>query len=269
MRGNDTKQTEKVMKKVCQLALISFLLVLTGCATSRDLLYFQDIDEVSLGQLAKHYELVIKRDDELKIIVSGPDKSVTDPYNMTLADITSGFTTHNEPETPMMSFVVDTNGDINFPVLGRIHVEGMTRLQLIDYLTEEIGKDVKNPIVYVSFKNYKITVLGEVNSPGTYTYKTERINVLQALGLAGDLTVAAKRDRILLLREVDGVMQHYALDLRESSLLDSPYFYLQQNDIIYVPPSSTRLMTKNNGPSVWGAVLSSISTVIAIISLLK
>ena len=257
------------MKLVYRLVLACIILALTGCATSRDLVYFQDIDEVTLGELTRHYELVIKRDDELKIIVSGPDKSVTDPYNMTLGDITAGFTTHNEPETPMMSFVVDTNGDINFPVLGRIHVEGMTRLELIDYLQAEIGKDVKNPIVYVSFKNYKITVLGEVNSPGTYTYKTERVNVLQALGMAGDLTVAAKRDHILLLREVDGVMQHDQLDLRESSLLDSPYFYLQQNDILYVPPSSARLMTKNNGPSVWGAVLSSISTIIAIISLIK
>ncbi len=254
---------------VSRLILFACCLTLAGCATSRDLLYFQDIDEVTLGELTRHYELVIKRDDELKIIVSGPDKSVTDPYNMTLADITSGFTTHNEPETPMMSFLVDTNGDINFPVLGRIHVEGMTRLQLIDYLTEEIGKDVKNPIVYVNFKNYKITVLGEVNAPGTYTYKTERVNVLQALGMAGDLTVAAKRDGVLLLREVDGVMQHYRFDLRESSLLDSPYFYLQQNDVLYVPPSSSRLMTKNSATNIWGAVLSSISTVIAVISLIK
>ena len=169
----------------------------------------------------------------------------------------------------MMSFLVDTNGDINFPVLGRIHVEGMTRLQLIDYLTEEIGKDVKNPIVYVNFKNYKITVLGEVNSPGTYTYSTERVNVLQALGMAGDLTVAAKRDGILLLREVDGVTQHYTLDLRESALLDSPYFYLQQNDVLYIPPSSTRLMTKNNAMSIWSMVLSSITTIIAVCSFMR
>ncbi len=254
---------------VSRLILFACCLTLAGCATSRDLLYFQDIDEVTLGELTKRYEAVIKRDDELKIIISGPDKTVTDPYNLTLGDITSGFTTNNEPETPMMSFLVDTNGDINFPVLGRIHVEGMTRLQLIDYLTQEIGKDVKNPIVYVTFKNYKITVLGEVNSPGTFTYKTERVNVLQALGMAGDLTVAAKRDGVLLLREVDGVMQHYCFDLRESSLLDSPYFYLQQNDVLYVPPSSTRLMTKNNVTGIWTAVLSSISTIIAIISLVR
>ena len=254
---------------VSRLILFACCLTLAGCATSRDLLYFQDIDEVTLGELTKRYEAVIKRDDELKIIISGPDKTVTDPYNLTLGDITSGFTTNNEPETPMMSFLVDTNGDINFPVLGRIHVEGMTRLQLIDYLTQEIGKDVKNPIVYVTFKNYKITVLGEVNSPGTFTYKTERVNVLQALGMAGDLTVAAKRDGVLLLREVDGVMQHYRFDLRESSLLDSPYFYLQQNDILYIPPSSSLLMTKNSATNIWGAVLSSISTVIAVISLIK
>ena len=256
------------MRLFAELLLSAGILALAGCATPKEILYFQDIDEVTLEQLAVKYEAVIKKDDELKIIVSGPDKSVTDPYNLTLGDISSGFTTINKPETPMMSYLVDSDGNINFPILGRIHVEGMTRIELIDYLTKEIGKDVKDPIVYVTFKNYKITVLGEVRSPGTYTYDSERINVLQALGMAGDLTVTAQRDGIILLREVDGVQQHVKIDLRNSSILDSPYFYLQQNDVLYVPPSTTRMMAATASTGIWTVLYSTLTTIIAVLGLI-
>lgn len=256
------------MRLLLRMALIAISLSFVGCATSKDILYFQDIDAVQPVLLAAKYEAVIKKDDELKIIISGPDKAVTDPYNMTLADVSVGFTTNNAPETPMMSYLVDADGNINFPILGRIHVEGLTRIQLIDYLTREIGKDVKDPIVYVSFKNYKITVLGEVRSPGTYTYNSEKITVLQAIGYAGDLTVTAMRDGIILLREEDGVLRHIKIDLRDSSILDSPYYYLQQNDVLYVPPSSTRLVAANSATGLWSTILSSVSTVIAVIGLI-
>ena len=128
----------------------------------------------------------------------------------------------SNPETATLSYLVDSNGDIDFPILGKIHVEGMTRNDLVNYLTEEIGKDVKDPIVYVSFRNYKITILGEVRSPGTYTIDSEKINILQALGRAGDLNLTAQRQDILLLREVDGVLTHHRIDLRDSSGEISP-----------------------------------------------
>ena len=164
---------------------------------------------------------------------------------------------------------MDRNGDIDFPILGKIHVEGMTRNELVDYLTEQIGKDVKDPIVYVSFRNYKITILGEVKSPGTYTIDSEKINVLQALGLAGDLNLTAQRENILLLREVDGVLTHQRIDLRDKALLESPYFYLQQNDVLYVLPSTTRVATATTATAIWSVVLSSITTMIAIIGFLS
>ena len=253
--------------KFCVLA-ICFMLI--GCATSKDVLYFQDIDDVTLEQITTKYEAVIKKDDELKIIITSADKSVTDPYNFTVGDVSSGFTTLATPETPIMSCVVDADGNITFPIFGKIHVEGMTRLELIDYLTERIAKDVKDPTVYVSFKNYKFTVLGDVARPGTYTYGTEKLSVLQALGYAGDLNVTASRENILLIREVDGVETYTKIDLRNSSILDSPYFYLQQNDILYVSPSTTRLMMANSSTGIWsaiGAIASAVSVTIAIIAL--
>lgn len=255
--------------KIALLAAVTAVLVFDSCTSYKDIVYFQDIDDVQLEQLNSEYEAVIKKDDRLTILVSGPDKIVTAPYNLTLGEMSAnGVSSSSNPETATLSYLVDVNGDIEFPILGRIHVEGMTRSQLVDYLTAEIGKDVQNPIVYVSFKNFKITVLGEVRSPGTFTFDSEKINILQALGKAGDLNLTAERDGILLLREVNGVQTHNRIDLRDSHLLDSPYFYLQQNDVIVVPPSPTRVKTATTATGIWSVILSSITTSIAVISLI-
>lgn len=263
-----TKTKYYVMKLRIALMAAIAALVSGSCTSYKDIVYFQDIDNANLNPLNSEYEAVIKKDDRLTIVVSGPDKIVTAPYNLTLSELsgTSGYSSN--PEQATLSYLVDVNGNIEFPILGKIHVEGMTRSQLTDYLTAEIGKDVQNPIVHVSFKNYKITVLGEVRNPGTFTFDSEKINILQALGQAGDLSLTAERDGILLLREVDGVQTHNRIDLRDSHLLDSPYFYLQQNDVIVVPPSPTRVKTATTATGIWSIILSSITTSIAVISLI-
>lgn len=240
-----------------------------SCASYKDIVYFQNIDDVELKPMSSEFEAVIKKDDRLTIVVSGPDKTVTAPYNLTLSELSTGSGGYsNNPEQSTLSYLVDVNGNIDFPILGKIHVEGMTRSQLVDYLTAEIGKDVQNPVVYVSFKNYKITVLGEVKTPGTYTIDSEKINILQALGRAGDLSLNAERDGILLIREVNGEQKHYKIDLKDAHLLDSPYFYLQQNDIIVVPPSPTRVASATTATGIWSVLLSSVTTALAVVSMI-
>ena len=257
------------LKRTVSIVLVLAMCV-AGCTSSKKIIYFQNIDDAVLNPVGTDYEAVIKKDDRLTIVVSGPDKSVCAPYNLTLNEAGStGAVLNSNPETVTLSYLVDRNGDIDFPILGKIHVEGMTRNELVDYLTEQIGKDVKDPIVYVSFRNYKITILGEVKSPGTYTIDSKKINVLQALGMAGDLNLTAQRENILLLREVDGVLTHQRIDLRDKSLLESPYFYLQQNDVLYVLPSTTRVATATTATAIWGMVLSSITTIIAIVGFLS
>ncbi|MBR4793384.1 MAG: polysaccharide biosynthesis/export family protein [Bacteroidaceae bacterium] len=257
--------------KFLRFFLLSCLIFgLTACTSSKKILYFQNLDDAELKPLTTEYEAVIKKDDRLTIVVSGPDKLVCAPYNLTLNEMSAtGGGTGSNPETATLSYLVDRNGDIEFPILGKIHVEGMTRNDLVNYLTEEIGKDVKDPIVYVAFRNYKITILGEVRSPGTYTIDSEKINILQALGRAGDLNLTAQRQDILLLREVDGVLTHHRIDLRDKDILESPYFYLQQNDVIYVAPSATRVATATTATGIWSVILSSITTMIAIIGFLS
>ncbi|NLZ51550.1 MAG: hypothetical protein GX899_07615 [Rikenellaceae bacterium] len=249
--------------------LATLALLLSGCASYKDIVYFQDIDERTLKPLLNEYEATIKKDDRLAIVVSGSDKTVTAPYNLTLTELTtSAGSSAYGPENATLSYLVDSDGNIEFPILGKIHVEGMTRNELVQYLTREIGKDVKDPIVYVNFKNFKFTVLGEVRAPGTYTIDSEKISVLQALGRAGDLNLTAMREGILLIREVDGVQKHYKIDLKSSDLLESPYFYLQQNDVIYVPPSPTRVAQGTAATGLWSSMLSTISSAISIITLI-
>lgn len=243
---------------------------LTNCTTSKKIIYFQNLDDAELKPLNTAYEAVIKKDDRLTIVVSGPDKMVCAPYNLTLNEMnsTGSLSSNGNPENVTLGYLVDSEGNIDFPILGKIHVEGMTRNELVNYLTQEIGKDIKEPIVYVSFRNYKITILGEVKNPGTYTIESEKINILQALGYAGDLNLTAQRENILLLREVDGVLTHHRIDLKDKEILQSPYFYLQQNDVIYVLPSATRVATATTAVSIWSVVLSSITTIIALIGIM-
>lgn len=255
------------MKRLFILSAVFALFCASSCSSYKDIIYFQDIDDVDLKPLTSEFEAVIKKDDRLTIVVSGPDKSVTAPYNLTLSELSNGISSSTDPERSTLSYLVDAEGNINFPTLGIIHVEGMTRNQLVDYLTAEIGKDVKDPIVYVSFRNYKITVLGEVRAPGTYTMDSEKINILQALGKAGDLNLTAQREGIILIREENGEQKHYKIDLKDSHLLDSPYFYLQQNDVLYIPPSPTRVATATTATGIWSVVLSSVTTTIALLSL--
>ena len=237
-------------------------------ASYKDIVYFQDIDSRTLKPLLNEYEAIIKKDDRLAIVVSGSDKTVTAPYNLTLTELTNSVGSSYGPENATLSYLVDPDGNIEFPILGKIHVEGMTRNALVQYLTKEIGKDVKDPIVYVNFKNFKFTVLGEVKAPGTYTIDSEKINVLQALGRAGDLNLTAMREGILLIREIDGVQKHVKIDLKNSDLLESPYFYLQQNDVLYVPPSPTRVAQATAATGLWSSMLSTISSIISVVTLI-
>ena len=237
-----------------------------SCTTSKQILYFQDIDTAEIERIVTNYEPVIKRDDILKIVVSGPDKMVVQPYNLTLGEITT-YSGSSSPQNSTLEYHVDKDGYIDFPVIGKIKVLGKTRQDLVDYLTEELSREVKDPVVYVSFANFKVTVLGEVKNPGTYNVTSERITILQALGMAGDLNLTARRDGIILIRDENGLNTHIKIDLKKSDILSSPYFYLQQNDVIYVPASPTRVTTANTS-QLWGTILSGVTTFMSVVSVI-
>lgn len=247
--------------------LICVPLMIAGCTSPKEIIYFQDINDVTLQQLTTEYEAKIKKDDMLSIIVSGPDKQVVQPYNLTLSE-NANYGGSADPEKSTLPYLVNPQGEIDFPIFGKIYVEGMTRSELVAYLTERISKDVKDPVVYISFKNYKITVLGEVRNPGTYTMDSERISILQALGKAGDLLISAERDNIILIREVKGAQTYHRINLKSAQTLNSDCFYMQQNDVLYIPPSASRVATGTTATSIWSIVLSTVTSIVAVISLI-
>ncbi|MDR2084394.1 MAG: polysaccharide biosynthesis/export family protein [Bacteroidales bacterium] len=255
------------MKKISNLLFLLIIISATSCTTSKQIIYFQNIEELEQQKIDAEYITKIKKDDLLTIVVSGPDKEVVMPFNLTLTDNAS-YGSSVDPSKTVLPYLVDSDGYIDFPVLGRIYIEGMTRMELTNYLKEEISNFVKDPVVMVTFSNYKITVLGEVRSPGTYTMPSERTTILQALGMAGDLTITAKREGILLIREIDGVQTHITIDLRSAEIMNSPYFYLHQNDVIYVPPSSSRIAQGTTASTIWSIALTGVTTLATVVTLI-
>lgn len=244
--------------KITSKLLLGILLSISisSCYSYKKVAYFQDIDQIKDLKNYTNYELKIKKNDLLNIFVSAPDIELVTPYNQ-------GVNNNNIP------YLVDINGYINFPLLGKLRVEGLTLQELSDNLTAAISKDVKNAIINVSLKNSKITVLGEVGSPGTYDLNVERTTILEALSMAGDLTLGAKRSNVLLIRENDGKFEQVRIDLRKSDILSSPYYYLCQNDVIYVTPTSTRTFTGSNSSIFISIVTATLSVVMSIIALTK
>ena len=233
------------------LALAGLSVLLCSCASSRKILYLQDLKNNKTIEALHDYEPTIKRDDKLYIVVSAPNREVAAPYNQGPGDGTGN--------TPGLPYQVDAEGYVDFPILGRIMAEGKTRRELSQTLTEWIATDVKDPTVNVAFANYRVTILGEVRAPGTYTMPSDRTTIFQALGMAGDMTIAAKRSDVLLLREVGDGYQYVRLDLRSSDILSSPYYHLNQNDLLYVAPNTSRISAGTAPTTIFSIMLSSAS----------
>ena len=248
------------------------LTLFSACTSSKEVLYLQDIDRYKEEKLLEEHEAVIQKDDLLAIVVSSRNPELALPFNKPLLTYQLGATDIGGIGIQRtLGYLVDSNGDIDFPILGKVHVKGLTRRGLEILLKEQIiaGDYIKEPILTVQFLNFRISVMGEVRSPGDYTISSERITLLEALSLAGDLTIYGKRNRVAVIREEDGKRTFLYHDLRSSNLFKSPYYYLRQNDVVYVEPNKARIgeseINQNNSVGVW---LSSVSLIASIISII-
>lgn len=217
-------------------------LTLASCSSSKSTLpYFSDLSDTSSGVLpTADYTPVIQADDELFISVSSESPQATAIYNLPFANPASrdDITRASTPRT--QTYVVDSNGNIEFPVFGTMHVAGLTLEQLKNDLYEKISRDVKNPVVNVRFINFTVVVAGEVKTPQVIKVERNRMSILDALAAAGDLTEYGNRSNVLIIREENGERKYAHIDLNSSDALLSPYYYLQQNDYIYVAPNKIR-----------------------------
>lgn len=247
-----------------------FCALICSCSVPKDVVYFQGIDSLSpeqLDKMSQSYSNEITYDDLLAISVTAWDPSAVTPFNPpTYAYSQQG----EEPvvaSPALYTYLVDKEGDINFPVLGKIHVVGLSKQQLSEKMEQMISKYVENPLVKVQLLNFKVTLMGEFNRPGTYTIKNDRLTVLDAIGLAGDLPMTANRTNILVIRENEGKKEINRLDLTNPEIFDSPYFFLRQNDVVYIEPTKSKQKSRSTSSRQFNiSLFSSIVGTLSIIS---
>lgn len=250
------------MNKFSFLFFICVSLLLSSCKTHKEnLVYFKDIEKIQTTQL-NPYTVKIEPSDELYITVTSQYPQATANYNLPSVNTATREQLVASTQPRQQTYTVDPEGYILFPELGKIYVKGMTVEQLRDYLIEKISAKVENPTVIVELIGYYVNVTGEVKSPGRINITSPRFSILDAIASAGDLTQYGRRDNVLLIREVDGKLEHVRIDLGKSDILESPYYFLKQNDVIYVEPTGV-LQENAEYNQINAFKLSVISTIVS------
>lgn len=252
------------------LSLTILVLFAVSCSTPKEITYFQDLQPgVTELTVTDPVEIKVRPKDKLSILVNSQDQKLNELFNL---QNTSGNTSANRVE---LGYTVDNMGFINFPVLGKVKIDGMTREQIADYLTEHIkGQElIKDPVVTVEFLNLGVSVLGEVNNPGRIRIDRDNMTILDALSEAGDMTIYGKREKVLVLRQENGKQRVYGVNLCSADhIYTSPVYYLQQNDVVYVIPNDTKARQSTvNGNTVrstsfWLSLASFLTSIIVLIA---
>lgn len=265
--------------KFCKiLSLILMVLAAVSCSTPKEISYFQDLQPgVTELTITDPVEIKVRPKDKLSILVNAQDQKLTNMFNLPIVSqqIGQDFTGGSGTSRGVSGYTVDSFGDINFPVLGKIRVEGMTREQIAEYLTGQLKEKelIKEPVVTVEFMNLGVSVLGEVNRPGRISINRDNLTILDALSEAGDLTIFGKREKVLVLRQENGKQRVYGINLCSADqLYTSPVYYLQQNDVVYVEPNDTKSRQSTvNGNTVrstsfWISLASLITSIAVLIA---
>jgi len=207
--------------------------LITSCASRKDVVYFQDTGSFETIVNTNRSVSKFKVDDLVSIHVSSLNPEASAPFNLFRGQAEGGF----RPE--QVDYLVDESGEIDFPVIGKIKIEGLSPEELRLLLRDRLSDYLKDPIINIRLRNFSVTVLGEVRQPGTYPVNGEQISILEALGLAGDLTIRGVRENVLVIRDFNGTKVYTRIDLTSKKMVDSPVYYLTQNDVVYVEPNKS------------------------------
>lgn len=256
------------------MLVLSCLFLLGACRSYQNVGYFQDLSQQpssSLNDTAIIYQPRIMADDVLSITVTALDANSVAVFNLPVVAFVAPGEKDLTTSQSLQCYLVNSEGYINFPVLGLIKVGGLTKQECINYIQDLISQYVKNPIVNIQFMNFRISVLGEVNKPGSFKVSNDRISILDALGEAGDLTIYGERNNLLLIRDNNGQKEYHRIDLTRSDIFASPYYYLQQNDVVYVEPNRSKQKNAKYSQqdafnvSLFSAVVSTVSVITSLI----
>jgi len=254
------------------LSAVLMTAILSGCGSSKKIAYLQGVEEIKTDefiQVNPLYDARIMPKDLLTIIVNTTDPEASRPFNLVTPTINQGISVSSGNQGQLQTYLVDNNGQIEFPVLGMITVKGLTKREAEEKVKNLLSTYLKEePVVTVRFVNYKISVIGEVSRPNTFTIQNEKVNVMEALAMAGDMTIWGRRDNVKILREDgEGNKRVILLDLNDPYVIFHPDFYLQQNDIVYVEPNKVKAKNSEIG-SATGIWLSATSIMISVATLL-
>ena len=254
------------MIRIQKYTTILLLIFLSSCVSRKKIVYFQN-DEINQNKVSNSYKTIFKPDDLLQITVTSQNIEAVKPFNLPV--VTYSLATDGAVGNPIQqSYLVDNNGEIDFPELGKIKIGGLTRAEVITLLKNKLSpKYVKNPTINIRINNFKVTVLGDVKTPGSYTIPNERITILEAIGLAGDLNISAVRENVKVQREENGKKILYNVDLLSKNIFTSPVYYLQQNDLVYVEQNNAKSQSASYNQNT-GLFISIGSVLISLISIL-
>lgn len=264
------------MMNIKILPLITAVLFFISCSAPRNINYFQDGESGRENEILKTLKITVKPEDKISIVVNSQTPMLADMFNLPIVAHRVGYSQESSlnQSQQVSCYTVDENGEIDFPVLGKIKVAGKNREEIAAYIKKELidRKLINDPVVTVEFSNLYISVLGEVNKPGRYGIDRDKITLLDAIGMAGDLTIYGKRQNVVVMREEEGKQLFYRVDLTSvDDLYSSPVYYLQQKDVVYVEPNETRARQSTvNGNNVrstsfWVSIASLLTSVAVLI----
>ena len=246
---------KKRYRSIVFAQVLWIVISLTSCVSSKKIVYFQEEVGKSVASIPQKYEPLLEADDLLTITVGAINSEAAVPFNL-----------YEGAQSTPVQYLVNSNGEIDFPVLGTLKVAGFTTKELSEQLKIRLKDYLKNPTVNIRLVNFKVTILGDVKAPGAYTIASERITIIEALGLAGDLQIQGNRKSVTLIREKGGERTFVPIDLTSKKLFDSPYYFLAQNDVIYVEPNKVKINSSVVGANT-SIILSSISILVTLITL--
>jgi len=244
-------------KLIIPIVMCLALMFMNSCQSSKTIPYFQNIDSISLAASRGLYDAHIMPKDMLTITVSTSDPAVARPFNLAVTNLMSATGSVGGGGGSLLTYLVDNDGNINFPVIGKVKVGGLTKPQCEDLIASKVKPYLaasENPVVTVRMASFRVTVIGEVGRSGVISVSSEKMSIVEAIAQAGDLGIYGKRENVLLVREdANGEKHSYRIDLTDANLFNSPLYYVQQNDIIYVEPNKVK--AKNSGigssTSIW------------------
>lgn len=250
------------------------LLLFGACSVPKDVAYFQGVDNLTTAQIEQMnqtYISQITQDDVLTITVTAWDPSVVTPFNPPTYAYAAQGETYVNSAPQLSTYLVDKDGYINFPVLGKTKAAGYSKQEFNALMQEKISKYVKDPIVNTQIVNYKVTLMGEIARPGAITVRNDRLSIIDAIGQSGDLTINANRKNILVMRDNNGKKEFGRIDITDPALFASPYYYLRQNDVVYVEPNNAKKRNANYSQAqqynltIFSTILSTVSVISSII----